>query len=257
MALLDVNGLVKRFGGLTAVEDLKFDIQDGELLSIIGPNGAGKTTLFNLLTGFYKPDAGKIIFNGSDITYCKPHQIVRRGMGRTFQKTHIFEKNNVLDNVLIGVSSHARVGILGSVIGIPSAEREKTRALRKAREIVSFVGLDEELDSVAGNLTEQEKKRLSIASALATEPKLLLLDEPAAGVNLDEIGGLMDLICRIRKSGVAVCLIEHKMKLVMSISDRIIVLSNGKQIADGPPEDIANDENVIKAYLGGGRDAQG
>ena len=256
MALLEVNSLTKRFGGLAAVEDLDFSIQAGELLSIIGPNGAGKTTLFNLLTGFYRPTSGRIIFNGADITGLKPHCITRSGMGRTFQMTHIFRNSTVLDNVIIGQTSHSRIGLLGSILGTPSARREKKKVIEKAKEIISFVELADQEDKTAYSLTEEAKKRLSIALALATEPKLLLLDEPAAGVNLEEMGGLMELIGRIRKSGISVCLIEHRMRMVMSISDRIIVLSYGRNIADGTPEEVANNENVIKAYLGGYRVAQ-
>ena len=256
MALLKVSGLTKRFGGLAAVEDLDFSIQGGELLSIIGPNGAGKTTLFNLLTGFYRPTSGRIIFNNADITGLKPYRITRRGMVRTFQMTHIFQNGTVLDNVIIGRASHSRIGLLESILGTPSARREKKKAIEKAREIISFVGLEDQKDKTAHYLTEEARKRLSIALALATEPKLLLLDEPAAGINLEEMGGLMELIDRIRKIGISVCLIEHRMRMVMSISDRIIVLNYGRNIADGTPEEVANNEDVIKAYLGGYRAAQ-
>jgi branched-chain amino acid transport system ATP-binding protein len=256
MILLKVSGLTKRFGGLAAVEDLDFSIRAGELLSIIGPNGAGKTTLFNLLTGFYRPTSGRIIFDGADITGLKPYRITRSGVGRTFQMTHIFQNSTVLDNVIIGRASHSRIGLLGSILGTPFARREKKKAIEKAREIISFVGLADQEDKTADNLTEEARKRLSIALALATEPKLLLLDEPAAGINLEEMGELMDLIGRIRESGVSVCLIEHRMRMVMSISDRIIVLSYGRNIADGTPEEVASNEDVIKAYLGGYRAAQ-
>ncbi|HJX34857.1 MAG TPA: ABC transporter ATP-binding protein [Desulfatiglandales bacterium] len=251
MALLEVRNLTKRFGGLAAVDGLDFSVQTGELLSIIGPNGAGKTTVFNLLTGFYSPTSGKIIFNGIDITGHKPHNITRKGMGRTFQMTNIFGRGTVLDNVIIGQLSHARIGLLGSVFGIPAAGREKKEFIGRAREILAFVGLEDKLNNTAANITEEAKKRLSIALALATGPKLLLLDEPASGVNLEEITGLMDLIEKIRKSGITVCLIEHKMKMVMSISDRIIVLCYGKNIADGTPKEVAWNEEVINAYLGG------
>jgi len=251
MALLEVRNLTKRFGGLAAVDSLDFSVQTGELLSIIGPNGAGKTTVFNLLTGFYSPTSGKIIFNGIDVTGHKPHNITRRGMGRTFQMTNIFSRGTVLDNVIIGQLSHARVGLLGSVFGIPAAGREKKEVIGRAREILAFVGLEDKRNNTAANITGEAKKRLSIALALATGPKLLLLDEPASGVNLEEITGLMGLIEKIRKSGITVCLIEHKMRMVMSISDRIIVLCYGKNIADGTPKEVACNEEVINAYLGG------
>ncbi len=250
MSVLKVIGLTKRFGGLAAVEDLAFDVHAGELLSIIGPNGAGKTTLFNLLTGFYRPTAGKIIFHGMDITGYRPHRIIRSGMSRTFQLTSVFRHSTVLDNVIIGQLPHARIGLIGSIFGIPASGREKKKVIQKAKEIISFVGLADKEDEIAASLTEEARKRLSIASALATEPRLLLLDEPAAGVNLEETNGIIDLIDRIRKNGVTICLIEHKMKMVMSISDRIIVLSYGKNIAEGTPEEVANNQEVIKAYLG-------
>jgi len=250
MALLDVSGLTRRFGGLIAVSGLDFHIQPGELLSIIGPNGAGKTTLFNLLTGIYRPTSGHILFDGIDIAGCKPYQATRSGIARTFQMTSIFKQTTVLDNVLIGQSLHARVGVWGSILRTPATCKEEEKTREKAREILSFVGLADKENRLAGNLTEEAQKRLSISMALATGPKLLLLDEPTGGVNLEEISGLIDLVGKIRKAGVTLCLIEHKMRMVMSISDRIIVLSYGKKIAEGTPKEVANNEEVIKAYLG-------
>jgi len=250
MALLEVAGLTKMFGGLTAVSELTFDIQPGELLSIIGPNGAGKTTLFNLLTGFYRPTSGTITFNAIDITGCKPYQVTRHGIGRTFQLTSIFKKSTVLENVLIGKSLHAAVGVWGSVLRTPATRREERKIRENAREILSFVGLGDKEDKVAGSLTEEAQKRLSISMALATEPKLLLLDEPTGGVNLEEISGLIDLVGKIRKSGTSICLIEHKMRMVMTISDRIVVLNYGKKIAEGAPKEVASNNEVIRAYLG-------
>jgi branched-chain amino acid transport system ATP-binding protein len=250
MGLLEVSELAKAFGGLTAVSGLSFSIEPGELLSIIGPNGAGKTTLFNLLTGFYQPTSGTIFFDGRDITGCKPYQATRRGMARTFQLTSIFKQSTVLENVIIGRSLHAKVGVWGSVLRTPATCREEKKTRERAREILSFVGLAEKEDKVAGGLTEEAQKRLSISMALATEPKLLLLDEPTGGVNLDEISGLIELVGKIRKLGTGICLIEHKMRMVMSISDRIIVLNYGKKIAEGTPRDVAGNDEVIKAYLG-------
>ncbi len=250
MTLLDVSGLTRRFGGLTAVSELSFHIRPGELLSIIGPNGAGKTTLFNLLTGIYKPTSGKILFNGIDIAGCKPYQATRYGIARTFQMTSIFKQATVLDNVLIGQSLHARVGVWGSILKTPATVKEERKTREKAREILSFVGLADKENRLAGNLTEEAQKRLSVSMALATGPSLLLLDEPTGGVNLEEISGLIDLVGKIRKAGITLCLIEHKMRMVMSISDRIVVLSYGKKIAEGTPKEVANNEEVIKAYLG-------
>ena len=250
MALLEVTGLTKLFGGLTAVSELNFDIQPGELLSIIGPNGAGKTTLFNLLTGFYKPTSGTITFNDRNITGCKPYQVTRHGIGRTFQLTSIFKQSTVLENVMIGKSLHAAVGVWGSVLRTPATRREEKRTREKARELLYFVGLGDKEDRIAGGLTEEAQKRLSISMALATEPKLLLLDEPTGGVNMEEISGLIELVGRIRKSGMSICLIEHKMRMVMSISDRIVVLNYGKKIAEGTPKEVASNAEVIRAYLG-------
>jgi branched-chain amino acid transport system ATP-binding protein len=250
MALLEVTGLTKSFGGLTAVSELSFHIEPGELLSIIGPNGAGKTTLFNLLTGFYKPTSGTISFNGKNITGCKPYQVARNGIGRTFQMTSVFRQSTVLDNVIIGQLMHAKVGVWGSVLRTSPSSRKEQKTRDKAREILSFVGLADKENKIAGSLTEEAQKRLSISMALATEPKLMLLDEPTGGVNLEEISGLIDLVGKIRKSGTSICLIEHKMRMVMSISDRIIVLNYGKKIAGGTPKEVAADQEVIKAYLG-------
>jgi len=250
MALLEVRGLTKVFGGLKAVSELDFHIESGELLSIIGPNGAGKTTLFNLLTGFYEPTAGAITFNGLNIGGCKPYQVTRCGISRTFQMTSIFKPRSVLENVMIGKSLHAKVGLWGSVLRTPATRREEKKTRERARDILSFVGLADLEDRIAGALTEEAQKRLSISMALATEPKLLLLDEPTGGVNMEEISGLIELVGKIRKEGITICLIEHKMRMVMSISDRIVVLNYGKKIAEGKPKEVAVNEEVIRAYLG-------
>ena len=253
MALLEVSGLSKHFGGLMAVDRLNFHVGAGELLSIIGPNGAGKTTLFNLLTGIYRPTAGKIMFNGKDVTGCKPYQAARYGIARTFQRTTIFPQATVLDNVIIGQAIHAKTGAWGAILRTGAARREEREVRDKAREVLSFVGLVDKEARLAGNLTEEAQKRLSIAMVLAADPKLLLLDEPTGGVNLEEIGGLIRLVEKVRESGITICLIEHKMRMVMSISDRIVVLNYGENIADGTPEEVANNTEVIKAYLGARR----
>lgn len=256
MALLEISGLTKRFGGLAAVDDLNFTVKQGELLSIIGPNGAGKTTLFNLMTGFYKPTSGKIVFKDKDITKYKPYQVTRCGISRTFQLTSIYSESTVLENLIVGQALHAKSGMWSSVLGIPKANREVKKIRNKAEEILSFVGLENKKDTRAGSLTEEAQKRLSIGLALSTEPELLLLDEPTGGVNMEEISGLIDLVDKIRKLNITICLIEHKMRMVMSISDRIIVLSYGKNIAEGTPDAVANNDEVIEAYLGGRRAAQ-
>lgn len=253
MAVLEVSGLRRTFGGLTAVDGLNFSIKPGELLSIIGPNGAGKTTLFNLLTGIYRPTAGKIVFEGVDITGCKPYEAARRGIGRTFQRTTIFGKETVLENIIIGQSLHYKTGIWGAIMRTGAAKREERKVRERAREILAFVGLSDRQNRPAETLTEEARKRLSIAVVLALEPRLLLLDEPTGGVNLEEIDGLIELVRKVRKSGVTICLIEHKMRMVMSISDRIIVLNYGENIAEGTPSEVGVNQEVIKAYLGARR----
>jgi branched-chain amino acid transport system ATP-binding protein len=253
MALLEVSNLVKQFGGLTAVNNLTFTIERGQLVSIIGPNGAGKSTVFNLLTGAYQPTSGKVVFDGSDITGCKPFQSARKGIGRTFQNTTVFREETVLDNVIVGQALHVKTGVWGSIMRTAKARREEEKVRQKARSVLDFVGLSDQEQKAAGSLTEEAQKRLSIAMVLAADPKLLLLDEPTGGVNLEEIGGLIELTKRIRQSGITVCLIEHKMRMVMSMSDHIIVLNYGTNIAEGTPAEVANNEEVIEAYLGARR----
>jgi len=253
MALLEVSGLTKTFGGLTAVSNLSFSLDQGELVSVIGPNGAGKTTLFNLLTGAYRPTAGKVLFDGTDITGCKPYQSAARGIGRTFQKTTVFRNETVLDNVIIGQSVHLKTGVWGAIVRTHRARIEEKKVREKGRSVLDFVGLANMEERPAGNLTEEAQKRLSIAMVLAADPKLLLLDEPTGGVNLEEIGGLIELVTKIRQSGITVFLIEHKMRMVMSMSDRIIVLNYGTNIAEGTPAEVASNKEVIEAYLGARR----
>jgi branched-chain amino acid transport system ATP-binding protein len=250
MALLEILGLSKNFGGLMALHHLNCHIHSGELLSIIGPNGSGKTTLFNLITGIYETRSGVIKFNGKEITGSNPHQVACYGIGRTFQRTTIFKKNSVLDNVIIGHRLHTRTGIWGAIFKTPAARREEYHVKEKAREILSFVGLSDRENQIAENITQEAQKRLSIAMALAIEPKLLLLDEPTGGVNLEEIDGLIELVKKIQRFGISICIIEHKMRMVMSISDRVIVLNHGEKIAEGASKEIMANEEVIKAYLG-------
>ena len=253
MALLEVSGLTKSFGGLTAVNDLGFAIAQGQLVSIIGPNGAGKSTVFNLLTGAYQPTSGKIVFDGRDITGCKPFQSARKGIGRTFQNTTVFREETVLDNVIVGQALHVKTGVWGAIMRTGKARREEENVRRKARSVLDFVGLADQELKTAGSLTEEAQKRLSIAMVLAADPKLLLLDEPTGGVNLEEIGGLIELVKKIQQSGITVCLIEHKMRMVMSMSDHIIVLNYGTNIAEGTPAEVASNKEVIEAYLGARR----
>jgi branched-chain amino acid transport system ATP-binding protein len=253
MALLDVSDLTKTFGGLTAVNELSFSIDKGQLVSIIGPNGAGKSTLFNLLTGAYQPTAGRVVFDGTNITGCKPFQSALRGIGRTFQSTAVFREETVLDNLMVGQSLHVKTGLWGAVLRTANARREEEAVRQKARAIADFVGLSGLEDKQAGSLTEEAQKRLSIGMVLVADPLLLLLDEPTGGVNLEEIGGLIELVEKIRQSGITICLIEHKMRMVMSMSDHIIVLNYGTNIAEGTPAEVANNQRVIEAYLGARR----
>jgi branched-chain amino acid transport system ATP-binding protein len=253
MALLEVSNLVKQFGGLTAVNNLTFAIERGQLVSIIGPNGAGKSTVFNLLTGAYQPTSGRVVFDGNDITGCKPFQSARKGIGRTFQSTTVFREETVLDNVIVGQALHVKTGVWGAIMRTGKARREEEKVREKARSVLDFVGLSDQETKPAGSLTEEAQKRLSIAMVLAADPKLLLLDEPTGGVNLEEIGGLIELTKRIQGSGITVCLIEHKMRMVMSMSDHIIVLNYGTNIAEGTPAEVANNKEVIEAYLGARR----
>jgi branched-chain amino acid transport system ATP-binding protein len=250
MALLEILGLSKNFGGLMALHHFNCHINSGELLSIIGPNGSGKTTLFNLITGIYETRSGVIKFNGKEITGSKSHKVACYGIGRTFQRTTIFKKNSVLDNVIIGHRLHTRTGIWGAIFKTPATRREEYKVKEKAREVLSFVGLSDRENQIAENITQEAQKRLSIAMALAIEPKLLLLDEPTGGVNLEEIDGLIELVKKIQRSGISICMIEHKMRMVMNISDRVIAINHGEKIAEGTSKEIVTNEEVIKAYLG-------
>ncbi len=238
--ILEAQGVIKRFGGLVAVDDVSFGVREREVFGIIGPNGAGKTTLFNVITGFYKPEKGRIIFQGVDITGKKPNEIARIGLTRTWQIVKPFLGMKVLDNVLVPI--YVKRGILRGI-----SERE---AIERAEEILEFVGLSHRRDFLAETLPQGERKRLEIARALATEPKLLMLDEPAGGLTPTEMDEVMEVVRKVRESGVTVIVIEHNMRVVTGICERIMVLNFGKKIAEGTPEDVARNEEVIKAYLG-------
>jgi branched-chain amino acid transport system ATP-binding protein len=250
MSLLQVEGLGINFGGIAAVDDLTFAIPAGRIYSIIGPNGAGKTTLFNMISGVYRPGRGRIRFDGQDVTQHEPHQLARLGLSRTFQNLQVFFRLTVLENVMVGRHLHEPKGILAHALRLPSVRRANRECADKAREFIQFVGLGRDADRVAGGLPYGALKRLEIARALASEPKLLLLDEPAAGCNPVETEEIDGLIQQIARKGTTVALVEHDMKLVMKISDRILVLDRGRKLTEGSAAEVRNDPDVIRAYLG-------
>ena len=253
--LLEVKDILVNFGGVTALNKVNLHVSEGEIAALIGPNGAGKTTVFNIVTGYYTPTSGSVIVDGESILGLRPYKIARKGLGRTFQNIRLFGDMTAVENVATAADALNKSGLVGSLLGVPRSRRDEKESMEKAHELLRFIGLDHRALQMAKNLPYGDQRRLEIARALALNPKVLLLDEPAAGFNPQEKVELGELIRKIRDRGFAVLLIEHDMSLVMDISDRVSGLDFGQKIAEGTPKEIQNNQRVIDAYLGVAEDA--
>jgi branched-chain amino acid transport system ATP-binding protein len=249
-ALLEVSGVSKRFGGLQAVKAVSFRVEKGTIKAVIGPNGAGKTTLFNIVSGFLAPDAGTITFRGEPVQGSPPHRVSARGLARTFQHIKLFARMSALENVMVGRHVRSRAGFVAGMLHLPFTWREEREVRARSLDLLDFLGIASLAGAEATSLSYGQQRAVELARALASEPEMLLLDEPAAGLNMRETADLAKLIQRIRERGVTVLIVEHDMSLVMSISDEVIVLSYGEKIADGDPRSVQRDADVIRVYLG-------